>query len=183
MTTPNATKTPAARRRLAIAGLVTALAAVPAVAAAGGGWGHGPGGYGMGGMGGMGMGGMPGMGPMSPQRLERMLDGIQATPAQREQLRGIFDAARTDLQAQRQAGRQLADEAAKLFREPTVDAAAVEALRQRMLAQHDRATQRMSQAMIEASRVLDADQRRQLADRMAERMPSMDRRHAGHGWR
>lgn len=133
--------------------------------------GHGPGMHG----GGM-YGGGPGIGMMMPGRgIERMLDGVNATAEQRAQINKIAESARTDMLAQREAHRGLRDQMAKLFAAPTVDANAVEALRQQMLQQHDAQSRRMTQAMVEASRVLTPEQRKQLADRMAQRRELMQR--------
>ena len=67
-----------------------------------------------------------------------------------------------------------------LLTAPTVDAAAVEQVRQQLAAQHDATSKRMSQAMVEAAKVLSAEQRAKLAevlkkhkDRMAKRMEHM----------
>ena len=79
------------------------------------------------------------------------------------------------MMAQHEAGRALREQSMKLFTQPTVDANAAEALRQQMLQQHDQASRRMMQAMIEASRVLTPEQRKQMADRMAQRRGMMER--------
>jgi len=128
------------------------------------------GGGGHGGHGGPGMG-MLGGGP----QVERMLDGVNASAEQKAQIKQIMSAAMTDLRAQREAGRALRDQAAQLFTQPTVDARAAEALRQQMLAQHEQASKRMLQAMLDVSRVLTPEQRKQIADRMAQRRGMMER--------
>jgi Spy/CpxP family protein refolding chaperone len=107
---------------------------------------------------------------------ERMLDHVNATPEQRTQIREIMRSAFADLKAQREAGRDLRQRAMELFTQPTVDANAAEALRQQMLAQHDQASKRMLQAMLEASRVLTPEQRAQLAERAKQRR-EMKQRH------
>lgn len=139
-----------------------------------------PGGYGHGGMhgGGAGMmhGGGPGMGMMGGGRgMDRMLDTVNASAEQRSQIKGIFDAARTDMQAQRESGRALRQQMMTLFTQPVVDANAVEALRQQGMQRHDAASRRMTQAMVEASRVLSPEQRKQFADLAAKRSDSMER--------
>jgi Spy/CpxP family protein refolding chaperone len=106
----------------------------------------------------------------------RMLDAVKATPEQRAQIKQIMDAARRDMSAQRDARRALRDEAQRVFTQPNVDATAAEALRQKMLAQHDQASRRKMQAMVEASRVLSPEQRKQMAD-MAKRRGEMMERH------
>ncbi|MCK7498980.1 MAG: periplasmic heavy metal sensor [Comamonadaceae bacterium] len=104
-----------------------------------------------GGQGAMPMAGMPMLGGA---KLDRMLDRVGASAEQRQQIRSITDSARSDLAGQRDARRDLALQMSQLFTQPTVDAAAAEALRQKMLAQHDQASQRMFTAMLDVSRVL-----------------------------
>ena len=113
----------------------------------------------------------------SPRHLERLLDSVDATEAQRGEVRRIAAAAAADLKAQRKARRALRERQMQLFTQPTVDANAVEALRREMLAQHDRSSQRMTQAIVEASRVLTPEQRAQLAERMQSRRDMMKRHH------
>ena len=62
-----------------------------------------------------------------------------------------------------------------LFAQPTVDARAVEAVRQQMLQQHDQSSRRWMQAMLDASAVLTPEQRAQLAERMKQRRDMMQR--------
>jgi len=105
-----------------------------------------------------------------PARLGRMadhmLDGLNASDAQRTQIKQIAHAAAADLKVQRDAGRALHEKGLQLFAAPTVDVAAVEALRQQMLAQHDQASKRMMQAMIDVAKVLTPEQRAKLAERI-----------------
>jgi Spy/CpxP family protein refolding chaperone len=126
-------------------------------------------------MGGMhAMGGMHG-GPSMMGLSERLLDRVNASAEQRTQIRQIMDAARKDMQALRENGRALREQAMQAFAAPTVDANAVERVRQQMLAQHDQASKRMSQAMLEASRVLTPEQRKQLAEGFKQRGEMMER--------
>ncbi len=121
----------------------------------------------------------PGMHPGGPgggMHMQRMLDQVNATPEQKAQIRQIMQAAHADMKSQREAGRQLRQQQQALFTQPNVDANAVEALRQRLMANHDATSRRMSQAMLEASRVLTPEQRRVMADKMAQRR-AMGERH------
>jgi Spy/CpxP family protein refolding chaperone len=151
---------------LALAGglMHTAMAAPP-----GGGSGHGA-------M--TAMGGMDGMAMAHPRQMERMFDSIGASAEQRTQIRQIMESARADLKAQRAAGRALREQGQALFAQPTVDARAAETLRQQLLAQHDQASKRTLQAMLDVSRVLTPDQRKAIADRLAERRAMMERHRA-----
>ena len=172
-------KTQLRRARHLMAGLGLALGAglaLPALAMPGGPdmqLAQGPGGPMHGGPGGP-MGGGP-EGPMFGGMLKRMLERVNATPEQRAQIDQIMKSAATELRAQRESGRELREQAMTLFSQPTVDAGAVEALRQKQLAMHDAASKRMMNAMIEISRVLTPDQRKQMAEYMAQRREMMQR--------
>lgn len=155
-----------AMRLLALSVLVVAMAGSAFTAHA---QGHpgvgGPGGHGM-----MMFGG-------SPERVGRavdhMLDGLNASAAQRSQIKQIAIAAATDLKAQREAGRELHEKGMQIFAAPSVDAGAAEALRQQMLAQHDQASKRMLQAMLDVAKVLTPEQRAKLGEQMKERQSVM----------
>ena len=167
---------------LGVAVAVTATLALSAWAQ------HGPGGhagYG-GGHGGQGVGmGMFGGGSEHTGRmLDHMLDGLNATDAQRGQIKQIAQAAAADMKAQHEAGRALRERGMQIFSAPTVDAAAAEQLRQQMLAQHDQMSRRSLQAMLDASRVLTPEQRAKLAERMKQRGDMMrERMHRADGER
>jgi periplasmic protein CpxP/Spy len=128
-----------------------------------------PGGHG-GGHGGPGMGMM-----MGGRGLERMLDGVNASAEQRAQIKAIAERAKTDMKAQREAGKGTREQMINLFTQPVVDANAVEALRVQNMQRHDQASRRITQAMIEVSRVLTPEQRKQIADRAAQRGAMMQR--------
>ena len=123
-------------------------------------------------------GGFP-LGLWGGRHAERVLDRIEATPAQREQIRQIVERAKTDLHAQHQEGRALHEQGLKLWAQPQIDTAAAERLRQQMLAHHDKASQKMLGYMIEIGNVLTPAQRAKLADDMQKRHArKMERRAA-----
>ncbi|HEY9107561.1 MAG TPA: Spy/CpxP family protein refolding chaperone [Roseateles sp.] len=93
-----------------------------------------------------------------------MLDVVNATDAQRSQIEAIFKAARQDLAGQREAGMKLHQQLASLYAATNIDAAAIEAVRQQISAQHEVASKRLSQASIEAARVLTPEQRTKIAE-------------------
>lgn len=107
----------------------------------------------------------------------RMLDAVKATPDQRAQIQKIMESARTDLQAQREAGKALRGQLMQAMTQPNIDANAVEQVRQKMLAQHDQVSKRRMQAMVDAARVLTPEQRKQLSERMSQRGDMMERHH------
>jgi Spy/CpxP family protein refolding chaperone len=129
--------------------------------------------HGMGDSGGMG----GGMG-MNGRHLGRMLDAVNATPEQRSQIKAIMEAAHKDLAALHENGRKLHEQGQSVFTQANVDAAAAEKLRQQMLAQHDAASKRMMQAMLDAAKVLTPEQRKTLSDKMAQRRGMMERHRA-----
>lgn len=117
----------------------------------------------------------PGM-MMGGRGVDRMLDGLNATDAQRTQIRQIFRTAAADMKAQREQRRALHERGLQIFSAPTVDAAAAESLRQQMLQLNDQASRRRMQAMLDASQVLTPEQRAKLADRMRQRGEMMRER-------
>lgn len=165
--------------RATLAGVALAVAGTFAVTA----WAqHGPGG-------GMGFGG-PGMfgGPERAARMiDHMLDGLDASDAQRTQIKQIAQAAAADLKSQMDAGRTLREKGVQVFTAANVDAAAAEQLRQQVLAQHDQMSRRTLTAVLDMSRVLTPDQRARLGERlklqgdaMRERGQRMDREQRPH---
>ena len=159
------------RMRVLLLGMLVAVLATVAVSTWAQPMRHGHGG-------GMGMG--PGMMGGSPEHADRMvdhmLDGLNATDAQRSQIKQIAQAAAADMKAQHQAGRALRQSAMQAFTAPNVDANAVESIRQQMLAQHDQMSRRMTQAMLDISNVLTPEQRATMAARMQERAARMQER-------
>jgi Spy/CpxP family protein refolding chaperone len=133
---------------------------------------HGPRG-GDGGPGMMMFGGPPGH---MARRIDHMLDGLNATDAQRAQIKQIATAAATDLQAQREAGKGLRERSLQIFTAPNIDAAAAESVRAQMQAQHEQASRRTLQAMLDIGKVLTPEQRVKIGERMKERGAMMKER-------
>lgn len=129
--------------------------------------------------------GGPGMGmagaglPLGGPMLDRLLDDVKASDAQRDQLHRIAEAAQADLKPAAEAARADHARMVELFAQPSVDAAAVEALRQKMLARHDQLTRRVNVAMLDAAKVLTPEQRQEMADHMRQ----MEQRRAERGER
>ena len=110
------------------------------------------------------------------RHIDHMLDGLNATDAQRGQIKQIAMAAATDLRAQREAGKGLREKSLQIFGAPNVDAAAAESVRAQMQAQHDQASRRTLQALLEVSKVLTPEQRAKLGDRLKARGAMMNER-------
>ena len=136
-------------------------------------WAAGPGGPGGPGM------DMPFM-RMGGPAMGHMLEQAGASAEQRSQVEQIVKTAREDLRAQHEQGRALHEQMRDLFLQPAVDPAAVESVRQQMLARHDQASQRMTKAMLDVSAVLSVEQRQQLADAMRQGAQKMHDRRGRH---
>lgn len=145
---------------------VAATATATALAFGGGGMGHGMGGDGsMGGRGGhMGERGRHGGGHM----MERVLDSADATKEQRTKIRQIMVAAEEDQRAARAGQQDDRGAMMNLLAQPKIDVAAIEKLRAQRVATHDASSKRMTQAMVEAANVLSPEQRKKVADQMAQ---------------
>lgn len=157
-----------------LAGLASVVMAQP-VDGAGMGAGPGPRHAGMHRMG-PGMGGeMPGMGAGMGMLAERELDAVGASAEQKTKVREILRAAHDDLRKQHDSARDLHQQMQQLLSAPQVDAAAAEALRQKLNAQHDSASKRMLQAALDAGAVLTSEQRQKLAERRKQHQDMMQR--------
>ena len=112
------------------------------------------------------------------RRIDHMLDGLNATDAQRAQIKQIAQAAAVDLKTQHEATRALREKGMQIFAAPTVDAAAAESVRQQLGVKHDEASRRTLQALLDVSRVLTPEQRAKMAERMKQRGDRMRERGA-----
>ena len=102
-------------------------------------------------------------------RIDGMLDEVEASDAQRDQVQDIAKAAMADLgefRALKREGRQ--DLIAALSKE-TVDRAELETLRQRKLETVDNMSQRMLTALADAADVLTPAQRKELVENWKSR--------------
>ena len=122
---------PGARARLVMMGMVLTLLAAIGVSA----WAQAPASAAPAGpaMHGMQHHGGPGTMGGSPERmgrmLDHMLDGLNASDAQRAQIKQIMAQASADLKGQAQAARELRQRGMQLFTVPAVDANAAEQVR------------------------------------------------------
>jgi Spy/CpxP family protein refolding chaperone len=114
--------------------------------------------------------------PFGLHHLGHWLDEAQATPAQRSQIKQIASQAEADLRALHEQGETLHEQGLKLWAQPTIDADAAEKLRQQMLAQHDKVSKRMMQAMLDIGKVLTPEQRAKVVADMQKRHEQMMKR-------
>ena len=95
------------------------------------------------------------------RRLEHLLDKVNATPAQRSQIEGIWNNLRPQMQANRAQHMALHEQMAAAFTAPTVNAAQIEQLRQQSMSIADKRSQLFTQGLVQTAQVLTQDQRKQ----------------------
>jgi len=120
------------------------------------------GGFGPKGFGHMGMG-------FGGHGFERMMDKVDATDEQQDKIWEIVDKTRSDLRPVGREFRDSRDKVAELLSAPTIDRAAVEALRAERIAAIDAASKTAVDALVQAAEVLTPEQRAELAKEMKER--------------
>jgi periplasmic protein CpxP/Spy len=114
------------------------------------------------------MGGrMFGFGPAA--RLDDALSSVGATAEQKEKIFGIARSAMTDLMPLRDRRFVARTKLQELVKAPNFDRAAVEKLRAEEFAAYEAGSRRAAQAFSDAAEVLNAEQRKQLADRFEAR--------------
>ena len=127
-------------------------------------------------------------GVLDPARIEDGADRgvrhlaieIDATNEQQEKLRAIVKGAIKDLLPMREKALSARQRGRVLLTQPSVDRAAIEALRTEQLALADAASKRFTQALGDAAEVMTPEQRRKIDDRLTE---MRERRGFWHGWR
>lgn len=115
------------------------------------------------------------MGKFADKRLERMLDDVKASDAQKEKASAIVKAALE--QGAPLAGKMRDNhiQMRKLMAATTLDKAAIEAMRAEQIKLADEASQRMTSTMLAVAEVLTPEQRAKLAERMEKRRGWMHR--------
>jgi Spy/CpxP family protein refolding chaperone len=116
-------------------------------------------------------------GQMDPERAARFTDrmadrivsAVDGTPEQKAKIATIAQAAMTDLMPMREKARAGRQRGLELLRAPSVDRAAMEALRAEQIALADGASRRVVQALADTAEVLTPEQRARLAERMQRR--------------
>jgi len=157
-----ATDTGKRRTRWVVAGSVAALA-LAGIGAAGA----------MGGGNGMGHQmmeiGMKHGGNFAGRGLNRAFSAVDATAEQEDRIWAIIDDTRADLRPMMREFRDARKQAMELLAAPTIDRAAVEALRAGRIAAIDEASKKLTSAAIDAAEVLTPEQRAKFAEQLNER--------------
>jgi len=120
-------------------------------------------------------GGWHGGGPLTPEqiddRIERMTKHaaieLDATPDQQAKVATILKAAVADLRPLREKARAARSQAVTLLTAATIDRTAIEKLRSEQIALAETASKRIAQALADTAEVLNPDQRKKVADWIA----------------
>ena len=114
------------------------------------------------------------------RRLEKLLDKVNATPAQRTQIEGIWNNLRPQLAQNRQQHKALHQQMSAAFTAPTVDAGQIEQLRQQSMTLDNQRSQLFTQGLVQTAQVLSQAQRQQ-AQAALEEARAHFHHHFGHG--
>jgi Spy/CpxP family protein refolding chaperone len=112
-------------------------------------------------------------------RLQKLLDKVNATPAQRSQIEGIWNNLRPQMKANRQQRQAVRQQMAAAFTAPSVNATQVEQLRQQSMSLADKQSQLFTQGLVQTAQVLSQAQRQQ-AQAAIEQARARFHHHFGH---
>jgi len=100
---------------------------------------------------------------------DHMMDRIDATPEQKEQLRTIMRNTRNEIEPLIDKMRDSRGAVVDILGAETIDRAAAEKLRSERLADIDAASQKVTNALLDAAAVLTPEQRKELREKFEER--------------
>jgi Spy/CpxP family protein refolding chaperone len=107
-------------------------------------------------------------GEMPMRRMDRMLDRVAATPAQRDQIRAIWSGLRPQLKAERAQRKSLRQQMVAALTAPTINAGEVERLRKLTMANADKMSSLFTQGMVASAQVLTPEQRKLAQEELAK---------------
>ena len=105
---------------------------------------------------------------MHGRRIEKILDHVNATPAQRAQIRAAWDGLRPQIKALRQQHQAVRKQILAALTAPSINTSEVERLRQQATGLHDKMSALLTQGMVATAQVLTPDQRKQAQEEMAK---------------
>ena len=105
---------------------------------------------------------------MPMRRMQRILDRVGATPAQRDQIRAIWSGLRPQLRAERVQHKSLRQQMVAALTAPTINAGEVERLRKQSMASADKISALFTQGMVASAQVLTPDQRKLAGEELAK---------------
>jgi Spy/CpxP family protein refolding chaperone len=102
-------------------------------------------------------------------RMQKVLEKVNATDAQREQIKGIWEGLRPQLKATHEQHAALRKQLTQAMTAPTIDPAAIEKLRQQSVQLMDKSSTIMTRGFVESAKVLTPEQRKQVAEELEKR--------------
>jgi Spy/CpxP family protein refolding chaperone len=111
-------------------------------------------------------------------RMHKVLDKVGATDAQKAQIKAIWEGLRPQLKTLHQQHASLHQQITQAMTAATIDAGAIEKLRQQSVSVMDKVSSLMTQGFVETARVLTPEQRKQAA---AEIEKARENHHAHFG--
>jgi periplasmic protein CpxP/Spy len=105
---------------------------------------------------------------MGMRHMQRILDRVGATPAQRDQIRAIWDALRPQLRAERTQKKNLRQQMVAALTAPTINAGEVERLRKQSMTNADKMSALFTQGMVASAQVLTPEQRKLAGEELAK---------------
>ena len=105
---------------------------------------------------------------MPMRRMQRILDRVGATPAQRDQIRAIWSGLRPQLRAERTQKKNLRQQIVAALTAPTINAGEVERLRKQSMANADKISALFTQGMVASAQVLTPEQRKLAGEELAK---------------
>jgi Spy/CpxP family protein refolding chaperone len=109
----------------------------------------------------------PGEG-MPMRRMQRILDRVGATPAQRDQIRAIWSGLRPQLRAERAQHKLIRQQMVASLTAPSINAVEVERLRKQSMANADKISALVTQGMVASAQVLTPEQRKLAQEELAK---------------
>jgi periplasmic protein CpxP/Spy len=99
-------------------------------------------------------------------RMQKQLDHVGATDAQKSQIKAIWEGVRPQLKAAREQHQALREQIKQALIAPTIDPAAIEKLRQQSVQSLDKTSSLFTSAFVSTAKVLTPEQRKQVAAEM-----------------
>ena len=112
--------------------------------------------------------GGPGNVGLQGRRIEKILDRVNATPAQRAQIRAAWDGLRPQIKGLRQQHHAVRKQMLAALTSPTINTSEVERLRQQATGLHDKMSALVTQGMVATAQVLTPEQRKQAQEELAK---------------
>jgi len=105
---------------------------------------------------------------MPMRRMQRILDSVGATQAQRDQIRAIWAGLQPQLRAERAQHKTLRQQMVAALTAPTINAAEVERLRKLSMANADKISTLVARGMVASAQVLTPEQRKRAQEEIAK---------------